>query len=224
MMAASATPRAQNRAGTDLKVLAKSAAKHPLSVISGLTREERIALGGCETFNGSRVIVAQSWVTQAIVRRREAGGLSVDAPVLATGRTRQALSPSLPQSSAHTKLGSRCGAGVYRNFQCANDAYFQCKKIVDTPFPYPYAQSMLLMLCLYTAISPVMICQIVNSTPWAIATSFITVGIFVIMNEVARGLEEPFGSGDDSNKIAVDALHMDFNENLWCLSQKSYQR
>ena len=83
---------------------------------------------------------------------------------------------------------------------------------------------MLLMLCLYTAISPVMICQIVNSTPWAIATSFITVGIFVIMNEVARGLEEPFGSGDDSNKIAVDALHMDFNENLWCLSQKSYQR
>lgn len=197
-MAASATPRSQNRSETDLEVLAKSASEHPLSVISGLTREERIALGGCETFNGSRVIVAQSWVTQAIVRRRNAGGLAVDPPVLATG--------------------------VFRNFQCANDAYFQCKKIVDTPFPYPYAQSMMLMLCLYTLISPVMICQIVNSTPWAIATSFITVGIFVTMNEVARGLEEPFGSGDESNKIAVDALHMDFNENLWCLSQKSYQR
>jgi CRP-like cAMP-binding protein len=198
MMAASATPRAANRAETDLEVLAKAAAEHPLSVISGLTKEERIALDGCETFNGSRVIVAQSWVTQAIVRRRRAGGLDVDAPTLSTG--------------------------VFRNFQCANDAYFQCKKIVDTPFPYPYAQSMLLMLCLYTLIAPFMICQIVNSTPWALVTSFITVGIVVTLNEVARGLEEPFGSGDDSNKIAVDALHMDFNENLWCLTQKSFQR
>jgi CRP-like cAMP-binding protein len=198
MMAASATPRAANRAETDLEVLAKAAAEHPLSVISGLAKEERIALDRCETFTGSRVIIAQSWVTQAIVRRRRAGGLDVDAPTLSTG--------------------------IFRNFQCANDAYFQCKKIVDTPFPYPYAQSMLLMLCLYTLIAPVMICQIVNSTPWALVTSFITVGIFVAMNEVARGLEEPFGSGDDSNKIAVDALHMDFNENLWCLTQKSYQR
>jgi CRP-like cAMP-binding protein len=198
MMAASATPRAATRAEDDLEALAKAAAEHPLSVISGLTNEERIALGGCETFNGSRVLIAQSWVAQAIVRRRHAGGLQVDPPVLATG--------------------------VFRNFQCANDAYFQCKKIIDTPFPYPYAQAVLLMLCLYTVIAPFMICQIVNSTPWAIAISFITVGILVTMNEVARGLEEPFGSGDESNKIAVDALHMDFNENLWCLTQKVYKR
>lgn len=195
IMAASATPRMTRLEG-DVEHMAAAAADHPLSVISGLTKEERIALGGCETFNGARVLVAQSWVTQAVVRRRLAGGLAVDPPVLATG--------------------------VYRNFQSSNDAYYQCKKIVDTPFPYPYAQAVMLMLCLYTIIAPFMICQIVNSTPWAVVTSAITVGAFVTMNEVARGLEEPFGH--DANQIAVDDLHMDFNEKLWCLTQKVYKK
>jgi len=34
---------------------------------------------------------------------------------------------------------------------------------VDTPFPYPYAQSVMLMVCLYTILAPFLVCQIVNS-------------------------------------------------------------
>ena len=42
-------------------------------------------------------------------------------------------------------------------------SWSQCKKIVDTPFPYPYAQSVMLMVCLYTILAPFLVCQIVNS-------------------------------------------------------------
>ena len=63
------------------------AANHPLGVIGGLYPNERQALRNCETFNGARVQLAMSWVYRTIVRRRKAGGLAVDAPVLATGQT-----------------------------------------------------------------------------------------------------------------------------------------
>ena len=105
---------ASYRSEGDIQHSAKEAKEHPLGVIGGLRAQERMGLQPCETFNGARVLIAQSWVTQCIVRRRAAGGLAVDAPVLATG--------------------------VYRNLQQSNEAFNQCKKIVDTPFPYPYAQ------------------------------------------------------------------------------------
>jgi hypothetical protein len=110
---------------------------YPLGVISGLKDNERRALKNCETFNGARVQLAQSWVVRSITRRRKAGGLGVDAPVLATG--------------------------IYRSFQNGNEAFQQCKKIVDTPFPLPYAQAVLLMLIAWMLFTPFLICEIVNS-------------------------------------------------------------
>ena len=57
-----------------------------------------------------------------------------------------------------------CATGIYGNFQSANDAFHQCLKIAQTPFPFPYAQFVMLALCLYTLIAPLLICQIVNGT------------------------------------------------------------
>ena len=111
---------------------------YPLGVIGGLKDNERRALKNCETFNGARVQLAQSWVVRSITRRRKAGGLGVDAPVLATG--------------------------IYRSYQNSNEAFQQCKKIVDTPFPLPYAQAVLLMLIAWMLFTPFLICEIVNGT------------------------------------------------------------
>jgi predicted membrane chloride channel (bestrophin family) len=111
---------------------------YPLGVIGGLKDNEKRALENCETFNGARVQLAQSWVVRSISKRRKAGGLAVDAPVLATG--------------------------VYRSFQTTNEAFQQCKKIVDTPFPLPYAQAVLLMLVAWMIFTPFLICEIVNGT------------------------------------------------------------
>ncbi len=191
---------------------------YPLGVISGLKDNERRALKNCETFNGARVQLAQSWVVRSITRRRKAGGLGVDAPVLATG--------------------------IYRSYQNSNEAFQQCKKIVDTPFPLPYAQAVLLMLIAWMLFTPFLICEIVNgttlsftATPRRIAgtgscahgyhfllvylcatsvrrhltallarccvllagmfvaclISFLAVFAFALLNEVARDLEDPFG-------------------------------
>ena len=56
--------------------------------------------------------------------------------------------------------------GVTRRGACVagTDAFQQCKKIVDTPFPYPYAQAVLFMLTLYTIFAPFLICEIVNDS------------------------------------------------------------
>jgi predicted membrane chloride channel (bestrophin family) len=114
-------------------------------VIGGLKDNERRALKNCETFNGARVQLAQSWVVRSITRRRKAGGLGVDAPVLATG--------------------------IYRSFQNGNEAFQQCKKIVDTPFPLPYAQAVLIMLIAWMIFVPILICEIVNGATFASASS-----------------------------------------------------
>ena len=175
MRAATASPRSSDRYqdAEDIDRIDVLNEEHKLGVIAGvdqaqpLTQDERNALEHCETFNAARVFVAQAWVTQAIVRRRAAGGLKVDPPVLATG--------------------------FYRNYQSANDWFYQCKKIVDTPFPYPYAQAVMLMVSFYTIMTPFMVCQLVADPVWACLISFMSVGMAVTINEVARELEDPFG-------------------------------
>ena len=64
---------------------------------------------------------------------------------------------------------------------------------VDTPFPYPYAQAVMLMVSFYTILTPFMVCQLVTDPAWACLISFMSVGMAVTINEVARELEDPFG-------------------------------
>jgi predicted membrane chloride channel (bestrophin family) len=79
------------------------------------------------------------------------------------------------------------GSGLTRGGvrACArSDAFQQCKKIVDTPFPYPYAQAVLCMLCIYTVFAPLLVCEIVNSPYLAVGISMIAVSAYATMNEV----------------------------------------
>lgn len=91
----------------------------------------------------------------------------------------------------------------------------QCKKLVDTPFPFPYAQMVLIFLIILSVVLPVQVCIIVNSTPLAMALTFVTVWAFCGINEVAMELEEPFM--DERNDIALADLHVDFSEKLLTL-------
>lgn len=91
-------------------------------------------------------------------------------------------------------------------------AFMQCKKILDTPFPFPYAQVVLVVVILFAAILPLQLCVIVNSEFLACAITFGTVWTFCAINQVARELEEPFM--DDRNDVNLPDLHVDFNEKL----------
>ena len=59
------------------------------------------------------------------------------------------------------KRGIRQGppsvAGIYRSLSAGMDAFQQCKKVVDTPFPWPYAQCVMVALILFTVTFPIQV-------------------------------------------------------------------
>lgn len=160
----------------------------PLMVIGGLWESERERLAVVDPLHAERVYVVQSWIHHALVERYELEGLAVPAPLLAQ---------------------------IYAQISTGFSAFMQCKKLVDTPFPFPYAQIVLICLIILSAFLPIQVCIIVNSTPLAMALTFVTVWAFCSINEVAIELEEPFM--DESNDIALADLHVDFSEKLLTL-------
>jgi predicted membrane chloride channel (bestrophin family) len=64
--------------------------------------------------------VVESWLLEVLVKRKVAGGLAVSAPVLAR---------------------------VYALLSEAVMGYEQCRKIAETPFPFAFAQFMVVGAC-----------------------------------------------------------------------------
>ncbi len=162
--------------------------RFPLMVIGGLWDSERERLAVVDPLHAERVYVVQSWIHHALVERYELEGLAVPAPLLAQ---------------------------VYAQISAGFSAFMQCKKLVDTPFPFPYAQIVLICLIILSTFLPIQVCIIVNSTPLAMILTFVTVWAFCSINEVAMELEEPFM--DERNDIALADLHVDFSEKLLTL-------
>jgi len=133
-----------------------------------LTEKELMALGAGDPafpFNGARCQVVQSWLLRWILQRRTNGGVKTDAPVFA--------------------------AGNFRTFQCGNESFHKCLAIVETPFPYPYAQGTMVMLLLWCLCSPFMVCEIVNNDAYAIFTAGVTSMAFALLNEVRPSVHGP---------------------------------
>ena len=95
------------------------------------------------------------------VRRKE-GGLCVDAPVL---------------SRFYQLLGE------------GHISFMQCKKIRDTPFPFPYAQLMRCLLWLLVVTIPFVLSNYLQDQWPATGYSFCISVAFFSLNEVARELE-----------------------------------
>ena len=59
------------------------------------------------------------------------------------------------------KRGMRQGpplvAGIYRQLNTGMDAFSQCKKVVDTPFPWPYAQCVMVAIIFFMLSFPVQV-------------------------------------------------------------------
>jgi predicted membrane chloride channel (bestrophin family) len=110
----------------------------------------------------------------------------------------------------------------YYNLNAGLESFAQCKKIVDTPFPYPYAQGITIMLILFTIAVPVQVCELVNNSFVAVVVSFFGVSIVAMVNRVATDLEEPFM--EDTNDLPLLQLHTDFNEKIASLLMPQYWR
>ena len=85
-------------------------------------------------------------------------------------------------------------------------------KIVETPFPFPYAQIIALFLMIFAIITPLVVsCWVDNPVVCALFT-FIAVFGFLSINLIAVELEQPFG--DDVNDLPLHDLQENLNPSL----------
>eukprot|EP00294_Goniomonas_avonlea_P003046 CAMPEP_0114563510 /NCGR_PEP_ID=MMETSP0114-20121206/13153_1 /TAXON_ID=31324 /ORGANISM="Goniomonas sp, Strain m" /LENGTH=507 /DNA_ID=CAMNT_0001749371 /DNA_START=20 /DNA_END=1539 /DNA_ORIENTATION=+ len=129
-----------------------------------------------------------SWICRDVIQRHKAGGLDVPPPILS------------------------------RVFQTASDgmvAFMNAKKIRDTPFPFPYAQMVSVLVLLFCLSAPVLVALFVSNVFFALILVFFCVVGVVALNEVAKEIEEPFGF--DINDLPLSELQMEFNKRVYLL-------
>eukprot|EP00850_Spirogloea_muscicola_P012826 SM000084S23162 [mRNA] locus=s84:394118:397141:+ [translate_table: standard] len=146
-------------------------------------------LSGAETVllqeTTDRVYMLMCWVHRAMVARRTVGGIKEDAPIVS--RIYQVLSDGM--------LG----------FENAH-------KIGTTPFPFPYAQCVAILLYIYAFSVPLLMAGWIGNIWLTVCSTFVAVLSFFLINEVAREIEEPYNF--DPNDLPVTYLHHKFNSRL----------
>jgi predicted membrane chloride channel (bestrophin family) len=99
----------------------------------------------------------------------------------------------------------------------AETARICCRKLVDTPFPFPWAQAVMIVLIIFTVVSPFLVAAFAKSVPLAIAMNFISVHTMVMLNEVARDVEDPFHY--DPNELPLPQIQYRMNERLLAVAK-----
>ena len=105
-----------------------------------------------------------------------------------------------------------CNHGCNVSFgQCAPHCCL-CRKLVDTPFPFPWAQTMQITLVMWCLLFPIYVASFTTNVVLAAVLSFISVQTFYMLNEVSRDIEEPFHY--TPNELPLPQLQYRFNERL----------
>jgi len=139
------------------------------------------------------VEVIIQWIQRSTVLNMSAGVLTVPPPVLS--RVFQELSRGIV------------------NLQNA-------RKIADFPFPFPFAQTSVVMLLIHWIASPVIISLMLEKYVAAL-TSFILIFFFWCVNYISLSLEMPYG--DQENDLPLDQMQSDWNRSLCTLLAKTAQ-
>jgi len=160
-----------------------------MPVLGGLLRAEADILNMEST---NRVALIVCWINRDLLSRFRRGGVPVPAPVL-----------------------GRVLATVSAGFQ----AYMGASKIQDTPFPFPYAQMLRLMLVLFSVSTPIVIAAFTDSIIMACSLGFISTAGVVCLEEVSKELENPFGF--DDNDLPLSRYHDRFNKHVRGLLKES---
>jgi len=180
---------------TLVKTRATYSVEHPLGVIGGVSEQELRALEGLNALHAERVYIVSHWIRCAIAERSASGGLQQPAPIIAQ---------------------------AYARLSGGMTSFMDCKKIVDTPFPYPYAQCVFVSLLVYAVSTPIQNGLTVEHAPSACVLTFVAVAAFFSLNGVAKELEEPFM--DEENDVPLVDLHVDLNEKIAKLTSGQHER
>jgi hypothetical protein len=87
--------------------------------------------------------------------------------------------------------------------------YLAALKLRDTPFPFPYAQANALFCLIHLALFPLVVSSKVEGVAMSAALSGFGVMMIYAVNEVARELEDPYGSAAScfGNALRLDYLN-----------------
>jgi len=140
---------------------------------------------------GKSEVVVQ-WIKTLIIESMNKGTLSVPPPIL----TR-----------------------VFQELDVSMSRYHTAAMFSEVPFPFPYAATLDLSLCLHTLITPLMLLNLTGASSFSVASVFLLVFFLWSMHLVASELENPFDG--DKNDMELEALQSELNEKLkvMCLMQ-----
>lgn len=138
----------------------------------------------------SRPELIFTWIEMTIVDALSTGVMSIPPPILSR---------------------------VFQELANGMVALYDAKRLADTPFPFPYAQTCDCLLVIHWIVSPFVHSQWVTYPWWAAVFSFAQVFIFWALNFIAVEIEMPFGN--DSNDIDCDSMQEEMNHNLRLLAR-----
>lgn len=94
---------------------------------------------------------------------------------------------------------------IYQELSSGMLAYNNALKMSDIPFPFPYAQLLAILLVAFSCLIPVYMAHFTDSLFGAPFASFLLFQGVWCINEVAKELENPYGS--DVNDLSISDFH-----------------
>merc|ERR1712032_1231857 len=101
---------------------------------------------------------------------------------------------------------------VYQTLSRGFVNLLNAKKIAGTPFPFPFAQLITMLLLTNLLMTPVIMAVLVSSKVFAFIFTFVPIFGLFSLNFVAMELENPFGN--DDNDLPLMHFQEDFNNCL----------
>jgi predicted membrane chloride channel (bestrophin family) len=104
---------------------------------------------------------------------------------------------------------------VYQTISRGFVNLLNAKKIVDTRFPFPYAQMIAFLMLLHVVFTPLVMSCLLTSKIVAVLYTFVPICGMFSLNYIAKELENPFGT--DDNDLPVTSFQVEFNQCLLML-------
>jgi len=95
------------------------------------------------------------------------------------------------------------------------------RKISEIPFPFPYAQTLTVMLLVHWLVTPMMAAAAIDSSWWAGIMCFLSVASFWSLYYIALEIDQPFG--EDKNDLPIREMQKDFNRSILVLLDERTQ-
>jgi len=146
------------------------------------------------TVSGKAIVVLQ-WLQRLVVEKKRAGIIDIEPPILSR---------------------------VFQEFSIGIVHFIDARKLTDVPFPFQFAQMVVIMLAFFSTLPVPLICAIgVRNAPKAGIYTFLIVFVFWSVHYIAVEIEHPFG--EDANDLPLEVLNRRFNKVLLRLLETKAQ-